>query len=126
MLKRFYLLSGRILEGVSESFTSSPNATTREVRINGALTVGMGFLCLALSGLLMFLSGGSEFAMKLIFAPVMAAYAFLIVGGYRMVFGANAKADPYEVVSIHRILFGVAWVVVLMGGLLFGIIWLGS
>jgi hypothetical protein len=126
MLKRLYLLSGRILDGVSESFTSPPNATAREVRVNGALTVGMGFLCLALSGLLMFLSGSSEVAMKLVFAPAMAAYAFLIVGGYRLVFGANAKADPYEVVSIHRILFGVAWVVVLLGGLIFGLIWLGA
>lgn len=126
MLKPFFQLSGRILDGVTGTFTSAPNATSKEIRINGALTVGMGLVCFALSGLILFLSGNSGLAVKLSFAPMLAAYAFIIVGGYRLVFGANAKADPYEVVSFYRIIFGIAWIVLIFGGLILAIIWFGS
>ncbi|HLQ26820.1 MAG TPA: hypothetical protein VK138_13205 [Acidiferrobacterales bacterium] len=125
MLRVALNLAGRILDGVSDSFSPSPVATSKEVRINGAIAVGMGFLCFAVAGAVLFLAR-SEWGLRLAFVPAVAAYAFWIVGGYRLVFGVSAKADPYEVASLHRILFGVGWVVLLIGGPILVLIWLGS
>ena len=48
-------------------------------------------------------------AMLVLVLPVMLGYAFLLVGGYRLVFGVSVKATPDQV-SMLRILFGVAWI----------------
>ncbi len=115
MLRTAINVSARILDGVSESFSPDPAASAREVRINGVIAVAAGIACFAFAGLTLLLLHDQKLALKAGFAPAMAGYAFSLVGGYRLVFGAIAKADPYEVMSFTRIAFGVVWVVFVFG-----------
>lgn len=115
MLHHALKLPSRILDSVSASFSPSPAATTRDVRINGAITVAAGIFCFVAYGLSMFLLPTSDLALKLGFVPTMAGYAFLLVGGYRLVFGVSATARPHEIMSLKRIAFGVTWVIFVFG-----------
>lgn len=102
------------LDAVSESFSPRAGSTSKEVRINGAVCVGVGISCFAcFIPMALFLN--ADQTAKLFLLPSLLGYAFTLVGGYRLVFGATPKADPYEVLSYKRILFGVAWVLLLLG-----------
>ena len=102
------------LDAVSESFSPRTGSTSKEVRINGAICVGVGILCFACFIPIALFVGADKTA-KLFLLPSLLGYAFSLVGGYRLVFGATPKADPHEVMSYKRILFGVAWVLLLFG-----------
>ena len=110
-------VAGMALTAVSETFAPKQGATSRQVRINGALCIVVAFVCF-----------GATFGLMLIFGkvvppavlavPVLFMYASLIVGGYRLFFGVSAKADDGPLRSLARIAFGIAWIVVLFGSLI--------
>src|SRR5262252_2870231 len=107
----------RALDAVTESFSPRPGASPRDVRVNGAICVGIGFLCMAslLGGIYVLgglLKNPDSHAMMFLLLPAFLGYAFLIVGGYRLVFGVSVKATADEV-SLFRILFGVLWILFL-------------
>ena len=104
----------RALNAVQGSFTPKPNATSKEVRINGAICIGIGFLCIAGYGAAVLIAGPKIFS-EIFLLPIMLAYACLVVGGYRLVFGVSAKANPYEVLAWRRVLFGIGWILFLFG-----------
>lgn len=110
-LKTIISVGDRALDAVSESFSPRVGASPKEVRINGAICVGIGIFFFACFGAVSLTYSSNA----VLILPVMMGYAFVIVGGYRLVFGASAKASPYEVMSLSRILFGVAWIVLVFG-----------
>ncbi len=113
-LKIFFSLSGRALDSALTSFSPRKEATSKEIRTNGALCTGIGFLCFILCIPLMYLLNSGASA-KLMFLPAMLGYAFIVVGGYRLVFGKKLEAEtPYDT-SLTRILFGVGWIVLCFG-----------
>jgi len=105
------------LSAVSETFAPSPNATSRQVRINGAICIGLGVSSFLVFFCIMWVFG-PNIPMALGLVPSLFMYASLIVGGYRLVFGASAKAEPGEGASLSRILFGIGWMVLLFGSLI--------
>lgn len=125
MFRNLFTVSSRILHAVSESFAPSTGSTAKQVRINGAISLAAAFGCLLIGGLVIYFAE-PHYGLRLAFIPVIAAYALIIVGGYRLVYGQSAKASPYEVASFHRILFGVVWVAVIVGGPILLLIWHGT
>ena len=123
MLSGLLNVSERILDGVSSSFSPPLGASAKQVRINGAISVAAGAVCLAAGVFVLAIFGGKLSSVGL--APIIAGHAFVLVGGYRLVFGVSAKADAYEVMSLHRILFGVVWLVFMFGVPILAIILLG-
>jgi hypothetical protein len=105
------------LAAVSETFAPKPDATSRQVRINGALCIVVAFVCLgATFGLLLMF--GEIVPPAVLAVPALFVYASLIVGGYRLFFGVSAKADDGPLMSFARIAFGIAWIVLLFGSLI--------
>ncbi len=123
MMKGIVTAAGAALGAASTAFAPPADATSRQVRVSGAITVGIGACCFAVGGLvLMFLQHQPQW-MKAAFLPIVAGYAFFLVGGYRLAFGKSAKAGLYETTSFKRIAFGVLWMVFIFGVLIGGI-WL--
>jgi hypothetical protein len=73
------------------------------------------FLCLAASMVLTLIIGSSRSAFGALIAPALFMYASFIVGGYRLVFGVSSKASPDEVLSLKRVIFGIAWMLFILG-----------
>jgi len=104
----------RALDAVSESFSPRSGAQPKEIRVNGAICLGMALLCM-LCVIPIVALVPEKIARFLMLLPAMMAYAFLLVGGYRLVFGSNAKAGDAEVLSLTRVVFGIAWIAFLFG-----------
>jgi hypothetical protein len=123
---KFLKIASFSLSAVSETFAPSPDATARDVRINGAICILVGFLCLA-GGIFLSLEIGSpRLALGALIAPALFMYASLIVGGYRLVFGANSNQSTDEILSLKRVLFGTLWVVIIIGVPIFTLIMVNS
>jgi len=114
-LNRFLKIARFSLTAVSETFAPPHNATARDVRINGAVCILVGFLCLGTSFILALAIGSSRLTLGTLLAPALFMYASLIVGGYRLVFGVSSKASPDEILSLKRVVFGIAWMLFILG-----------
>ena len=109
------------LDAVSETFAPSKAATTPQIRKNGLACIGIGVLCFVASGALIAVFPKSS----IVLLPVLMAYAFIIVGAYRVVMGKNPEpAYPGEL-SVQRVAFGVGTIVFLFGTLM-GLAYLGE
>jgi hypothetical protein len=101
-------LATTVLDGVRDSFSLKAGVTKREIRMNGAICVAVGFA-------LFFVAGGLLFAMpsdpRVAMLPVLGAYALWIVGGYRLVFAASEDSTN----SLVRVLFGVVFIAAIVG-----------
>jgi hypothetical protein len=89
-------------------------ASSKEIRINGAKSIGVGFVNFALCIPIMLLLEANV-AAKVMFFPAMLGYGFVLTGGYRLVFGKGSEPDPFDVFSFTRVLFGVAWILCVFG-----------
>jgi len=105
-----------VLTAVSETFAPKPDATSRQVRINGALCILVAFACFGITLGLM-LAFGRIVPPAVLEVPALFIYATLTVGGYRLFFGVSAKADDSALRSLGRIAFGIVWIALLFGSL---------
>lgn len=113
-LRSFVSTSNDALSAATNFFSLPSGASTKEIRLNGLKCVGMGLFCFALCLVpMLFLS--ADAAIKAMFLPSLLGYSFILVGGYRLVFGKAGAQDPYDAFSFVRILFGVAWVASIFG-----------
>lgn len=115
-------------DALLETFRPAEDASAREIRVNGAVCVGLGLLLFLAGGALMFALQGHaapSLAIKIGVAPLLVAYALLIVGGYRVLTGREpADEASSTLASLRRIAVGVA-AVVLSVGLLYLLVLLG-
>lgn len=117
MLTTLFRAASFSLRAVSETFAPQVGATSRQVRVNGAICIAAAFLTIVLAfGLILLL--GSATAPAILALPAMFMYASLVVGGYRLVFGASPKSEDGPLRSLARVAFGVAWIVLIMGSLI--------
>lgn len=59
--------------------------------------------------------------MMILLLPTMFAYASLIIGGYRLVFGASGKNSSETLLaSLGRVIFGTAWIIFVFAALMGG------
>jgi hypothetical protein len=110
------------LDAVTHSFAPPPSATSKSIRINGAvcILVGMAFVAVF---------GGAVLLLKapdtlLLFASFLA-YAFFTVGGYRLIRGKEATVQHPGEISYARIFIGCLSVAFCFG-LLIGLVWVAS
>jgi hypothetical protein len=108
----------RILAAVQHSFSPPRTATSREVRVNGALCLLAAFLVLIATGLvfyamLAFLPSRTQGIMAVVLAPALVFYALSLFGGYRLLVGKSPEpAYPGEM-SFKRIAYGIASVLMM-------------
>jgi hypothetical protein len=113
--------ASKVLDAVSYSFSPRVGATAREVRINGALCVGAGFLALIASFPIMYFLP-PKWSAQVVMVPALLVYALWLIGGYRIAFAANPTSSGGPFGSIIRIAFGISFIVA-MFGLLIAIVW---
>ena len=104
---------GRVaLDAANRILSPPPNASSQEVRKNGLFCLAIGIACFALGALGMTLNRDW---IALAAIPAIAGYAFLIVGGYRAVFGRSPRASSPGELSLHRAIFAVVFIVLTVG-----------
>jgi hypothetical protein len=121
MFNKFLRYGSYSLRVVSETFAPPKGSTSRQVRINGIMCIGVAFGLLALTGLIVLLISRithAAFEPAILVLPAMFSEASLIVGGYRLVFGMSAKADDSLLMSLARVAFGVTWIVLIFGSVI--------
>jgi hypothetical protein len=98
------------LRAAMETFRPSCGAAPLQVRKSGAITVAVGliFFCISVA-VLVFLRG--DIALRVAAMPSLAGYAFIIVGGYRVLMGRSPEASTEQGASMQRILVAIAAVV---------------
>ena len=114
-----FKFGGQALDAVSESFSPSRGATARMIRRNGLACLGVGLVCFALGGALIYTLRSATVAML----PIMLAYAFMVVGAYRAILGKTPEPAHSGEISLKRIAFGITTVVLIFAAL-FGLIFL--
>jgi hypothetical protein len=118
------------LDGVRESISPPPNATSRQIRGNGALCILAAILVMSLMGLFYFsvsaiLPGGVQQIPVVAVVPVFLFYALTIIGGYRLLVGKSPEpAYPGEV-SLKRVAYGIGSTL-LVFTLIFGLLAIGA
>src|SRR5262245_43538271 len=111
--------ASRVLDAITTSLSPAPGATSREVRVNGSICVGLGFLMLAVAGGIIFLLP-PEWSVKVALLPILFLYALWLIGGYRLTFGASPNSNAGPLDSIMRIGFGLVFILA-MAGLFVGV-----
>jgi hypothetical protein len=112
----------RALDAVSDSFAPTRGASSSQIRRNGLLCLGIGIVCFVLTCGLIFVAPTQP---MLALLPVFLAYAFMVVGAYRAVFGKTPEpAHPGEL-SFQRVAFAVGTIVVVFAAI-FGLMFLGN
>ena len=109
----------RVLRAVAETIVPPPQATAAQIRANGALCLLAALLSLVLGGGAIW--AGSAIAhfhgARLLMVPAILFYVLTIFGAYRLIVGKSpAPSHPGEI-SIKRIAFGIASVLVVMAAL---------
>jgi hypothetical protein len=111
------------------TFRPPADASVRQNRVHGAVCVGLGLLLFLAAGALMFSfesHAAPSLAMKIGVAPLLVAYALVIVGGYRVLAGREPGDEASTAgASARRIAVGVLAVVLAMA-LLFALILLAG
>jgi uncharacterized membrane protein YfcA len=111
------------LDAVTESFSPSPGANSKTVRINGLVCVLVGVVCFALCGVcIAFFRTAPQVALL----PSLLGYAFIAVGGYRVIRGKEPKAQYSAEVSWPRVflgMFSVIFCFALFIGMVFTLEW---
>lgn len=103
------------IDAVSESFSPRNDASSRQIRLNGLQCLCIGLLCFLCScSIIFFFPKQATIAML----PMMLAYTFIVVGGYRIVFGKSPKPAHVGEVSLMRIVFAVGTIVTAVCSLL--------
>lgn len=98
----------KAVDAVTDSFAPARDVTARQIRKNGLMCFGIGLLCFAIGGAVLFTMPVYS---TLPMLPMLMGYAFIIVGSYRAVMGKiPAPAHPGEM-SLARIGFAVATLV---------------
>ena len=102
------------LHAAKETFGPSCRATPRQVRTSGAITVALGLLFFCAGAAVPVIVPG-EMALRWAVMPSLAGYAFIVVGGYRVLMGqspeASPEASPEPGASLRRIRVAIAAVV---------------
>lgn len=112
MFRKLLGLGERVLTGVQHSFSPPKDATSRQVRVNGALCLLAAIGVLLIAGLLMIvasslLPGRTQVAMSVLLVPSLIFYALAIFGGFRLLVGKSPEpAYPGEV-SFKRVAYGI-------------------
>jgi hypothetical protein len=114
--KRFVDCGRMVLRAVTETFVLPPNTTSRQVRINGAICIALALIWAAFFVVVLSLYG-PDTPMEFMALPSWFMYASLMIGGYRLVFGLGVGVEVGEAVPLARIVFGAAWIVILVGSL---------
>jgi hypothetical protein len=105
----------RALDAVTESFSPDQGASPRRVRINGAICISVGIVCFAATGMGLWLAPTVP---TLLLLPAVLAYAFMIVGSYRLITGKTPTPMHAGEVSLNRVLFGIVSVIAAVSALL--------
>jgi hypothetical protein len=114
-LSSFFQAGNRALDAVSTSFAPPEDATSASIRRNGALCVGIGVLCFALGAAIIAIVPSLPIAAML---PIFAGYAFIVVGAYRAIMGKTPKPEYPDELSMGRIAFAIAAIVLVFGALI--------
>lgn len=88
------------LDAVSQSFAPPPNATSKSVRIQGAVCIGVGIVCVVVFGAGIAVLHAPA---GLLAVPSLLGYAFFSVGGYRLIRGKEPAAQYPGEISLARI-----------------------
>jgi hypothetical protein len=118
MFHKLLSFGEQVLAAVQHTFSPPRNASSREVRVNGALCLLAAFLVLVAAGLLMVVMSAlmparSQAVMAVLIAPAMLFYALSIFGGYRLLVGKTPEpAYPGEV-SFKRVAYGISSVLMM-------------
>jgi hypothetical protein len=103
-----FSVANRSLDAVALSFAPAASASASAIRINGAICIAIGMLCMALFGAIVLAFQATP---GMLIMPSLLAYACFTVGGYRVIRGKEpAAAHPGEL-SWSRILMGCVSVV---------------
>jgi hypothetical protein len=113
-------IGSRALDAISDSLSPAPGATSRQIRINGAICVGLGFLMMIIGGGILFFLP-PQWSAKVAVLPILLVYGLWLIGGYRLAFGGNPKSKAGLLDSIIRVTFGIVFIIA-MAGLLIGVI----
>lgn len=112
----------RSLDAVALSFSPPATSTSRTIRWNGLICLLIGLVCIVTGGLLIAVSHAPP---TLAMMPVMLAYAFFTVGGYRLIRGKEPAPAHSAEISFSRIFIG-CFSVVFCVALLLGLVKIAS
>jgi hypothetical protein len=113
-LRSFVSTANSALYTATNYFSIPSGATSKEIRISGVKCIGTGIVCFLVAMVIMFV-GGIEHGAGVSLLPNLMGYGFILVGGYRLVFGKGTERAPDDIFSLTRIVFGVSWVVAIFG-----------
>lgn len=107
-----------VRRALGETFAPSRDATSRMVRVHGAVTIGLGVIGMIASGALSLALGRfGSWAVQLSMASSIVILPMFAFGGYRLILGAEPASEGNSVVaSVRRI--SVAIVSIVLGGMI--------
>src|ERR1019366_4437306 len=85
-LRSFVSTANSALYTATNYFSIPSGATSKEIRISGVKCIGTGIVCFLVAMVIMFV-GGIEHGAGVSLLPNLMGYGFILVGGYRLVFG---------------------------------------
>ena len=103
-------ISRAALHAAKDTLGPPGGSSQAQVRKNGAITAGLGLLLFCAATPILFFVPG-EAALKVGVIPCLAGYAFVVVGGYRVLLGRSPVEKGGVDASVKRILAGIAAVV---------------
>jgi hypothetical protein len=103
------------LQAARATFQVPPNATAREVRRNGAITILFGFGILLITSVLHIALRSIGLPLTLTIFPSIVFYAFISVGGYRLLAGKDSFAESSSTPSFRRIGVAIAAILLFIG-----------
>lgn len=92
------------LNAVTSSFSPPAEANSSTLRKNGFICLLIGVACFGLSGIAI---AAFRANLNLALLPSLLGYAFIAVGGYRVIRGKESKAQYSAEVSWTRVLLGM-------------------
>lgn len=115
---RIFTVAQDILASVSGTFSPPAGATSRQVRVNGAITFSLSIVLLIASFLafigMQALIPDARIPSGLFMLIVFGFYAMAMVGGYRLIAGKSPQAADATEFSSRRLLIGLGSVLLAM------------
>jgi hypothetical protein len=112
---QIFRVASLVLDAVTSSFKPTPGSGSREIRINGAICVALGFAIL-LAAIPLMMVTPARWSAPVLMLPSLSVYVLFLVGGYRLVLGAHAE----KMSSAARIAFGIIFIASMFGALIGG------
>jgi hypothetical protein len=113
MFRRLFSVADTAIDAVGATFAPPADATSRQIRVNGALCIAAALGCLVAFGALawgwhrLFPEYGPP-SPKLVIVPAIAFYVLTMFGTYRLIVGKSPQPRYPGEISLKRVMFAIA------------------